>query len=197
MFNHSKLEDSKLEQSKLILQRSVEVDVACSVEQVYDLWENLENVPRWMPLVKSVRRLRQGERYTLKGLISSASRDLATRKNHNDLGPSSDEELWHWTFGLGFPLLIEWTSRITQRIPLRLIAWDSVSGLSNRGSAEFFPTDCGCRLRLTLAFDTPGGIVGTFLETIGVEHWLEANLAESLNRFQAQIEAEVLRQGVL
>jgi uncharacterized membrane protein len=29
----------------LMLERQVEVDVACSVEQVYDLWDNLENVP--------------------------------------------------------------------------------------------------------------------------------------------------------
>lgn len=150
-----------------MLQRSVEVEVNCSVQQVYDLWENLENVPRWMPLVKSVKRLK------------------------------SNDELWHWTFGLGFPLLTEWTSRITRRIPLRLIAWNSVSGLSNEGSAEFFPTDQGCRLRLTLAFNLPAGIVGVFLEKIGLDRWLEANLAENLNRFQSQIEAEVLRQGVV
>jgi uncharacterized membrane protein len=157
---------NSIEHSNLMLQRSVEVEVDCSVQQVYDLWENLENVPRWIPLVKSVRRLR------------------------------GDEELWHWTFGLEFPLLIEWTSRITQRIPLRLIAWSSVSGLSNQGSAEFFPTERGCRLRLTLAFSLPGGIVGAFLENIGLDRWLEVNLKESLKRFQAQIEAEVLRQGV-
>lgn len=153
--------------SNPMLQRSVEVEVDCSVQQVYDLWANLENVPRWMPLVKSVKRLQD------------------------------DDELWHWTFGLGFPLLTEWTSRITRRIPLRLISWDSISGLSNQGSAEFFPTDRGCRLRLTLAFKLPGGIVGVFLENIGLDRWLEANLAESLTRFQSQIEAEVLRQSVV
>jgi uncharacterized membrane protein len=152
--------------SNPMLQRSVEVEVNCSVQQVYDLWENLENVPRWMPLVKSVRRLR------------------------------GDDELWHWSFGLGFPLVTEWTSRITRRIPLRLIAWNSVSGLSNQGVAEFFPTDQGCRLRLTLAFDLPRGIVGIFLQNIGLDHWLEVNLAQSLTQFQAQIEAEVLRQSI-
>jgi uncharacterized membrane protein len=153
--------------SNPVLQRSVEVEVKCSVQQVYDLWENLENVPRWMPLVKNVKRVR------------------------------GDNELWHWTFGPGFPLVTEWTSRITRRIPLRLIAWSSVSGLSNRGVAEFFPTDQGCRLRLTLAFDLPGGIVGTFLQNIGLDHWLEVNLAEGLTRFQSQIEAEVRRQGAV
>ncbi len=154
-----------MNQADFMLKRSVEVEVACPIEQVYALWENLENVPRWMPLVKSVRRLQ------------------------------ADGELWHWTFGLGFPLSTEWTSQITRRIPLRLIAWDSVSGLPNRGSAEFFPTDLGCRLRLTLAFDLPGGVAGAFLEKIGLDRWLEENLAASLKRFKSQIEAEVLRRS--
>lgn len=153
--------------SNPMLQRSVEVEVKCSVQQVYDLWSNLENVPRWMPLVKSVRRL-----------------------------PGYDE-LWHWTFGLGFPLLTEWTSLITRRVPSKLIAWNSVTGLSNHGVAEFFPTEQGCRLRLTLAFDLPGGIAGAFLNNIGLDRWLEANLATTLTRFQSQIEAEVRRQSVV
>lgn len=150
-----------------VLERTVEVDVASSVEAVYNLWENLENVPRWMPLVKRVKRL------------------------------PGQEELWQWRFGLGFPLITEWVSRISQRIPLQLIAWESVSGLPNQGRAEFFPSDRGCRLRLTLAFELPGGLVGTMLENIGLDRWLEDNLAESLTRFQAQIEREVLRQEAI
>lgn len=143
----------------------VEVKVACSVEQVYDLWRNLENVPRWIPLIKEVKVL-----------------------------PGS-EDLSRWKFGLGFPLITEWTSHITQYIPNKLIAWESVSGLPNRGCAQFFPTEeHGCCLRLTVAFDLPGGIVGSFLETIGIDHWLEANLVETLNRFQSLIEEEVLRK---
>jgi uncharacterized membrane protein len=143
----------------------VEVKVACSVEQVYDLWRNLENVPRWIPLIKEVKVL-----------------------------PGS-EDLSRWKFGLGFPLLTEWTSHITQYIPNKLIAWESVSGLPNRGCAEFFPTEeHGCRLRLSVAFELPGGIVGSFLETIGIDRWLEANLVETLNRFQSLIEEEVLRK---
>jgi uncharacterized membrane protein len=106
--------------AQLMLERQVEVEVACSVEQVYDLWENLENVPRWIPLVKSVKPL------------------------------PGESDLWRWQFGLRFPLLVEWVSRIEQRIPGQLIAWKSVSGLRNQGRAEFFPSDRGCRLRLTL-----------------------------------------------
>ncbi|OKH26757.1 polyketide cyclase / dehydrase [Hydrococcus rivularis NIES-593] len=148
-------------------EHSVEVEVACSTEEVYDLWKNIENVPRWIPLVKEVKIL------------------------------PGTEELSRWKFGLGFPLLTEWTSRITQRIPQKLIAWESVSGLPNFGCAEFFPTERGCRLRLTLAFELPKGIVGAFLEAIGIDRWLEANLVESLHRFQSLIEEEVLRQKTL
>jgi uncharacterized membrane protein len=149
----------------LMLERQVEVDVACSVEQVYDLWDNLENVPRWMPLVKSVKPI------------------------------PGEPDLWRWQFGLRFPLLVEWVSRIEQRLPNQLIAWQSVSGLHNQGRAEFAPSDRGCRLRLTLAFALPGGLVGAMLEKIGLDRWLEANLVDSLTRFQTQIEAEVLRQA--
>jgi uncharacterized membrane protein len=152
-------------EDKFTLKRSVEVEVACFVEQVYALWENLENVPRWMPLVKQVRRL------------------------------PGDKELWHWTVGLGFPLVTQWSAQVTQRIPLRLIVWKSVTGLPNQGSAEFFPTEDGCRLRLTLAFELPKGILGVFLGKIGLDRWLEENLAASLHQFQSQIETEVLRQG--
>lgn len=148
-----------------MLEQTVEVEVECSARQVYDLWGNLENFPRWMPLVKKVRRL------------------------------PGNEDFWKWTFGLGFPLLTEWTSHITRRIPPRLIAWESISGLPNQGVAEIFPTDQGCRLRLTLAFASPEGIMGALVERIGVDRWLEANLVESLNQFKSQIEAEVLRQA--
>lgn len=55
--------------------RSLEVEVTCSVEQVYKLWEDIQNIPRWIPLVKEVKIL------------------------------LSDDNLSHWNFGLEAPLL--------------------------------------------------------------------------------------------
>lgn len=89
-------------------QHIVEVNVACSVEEVYNLWQRVENVPRLMPLVKEVE-------------IIKGSDDLSL-----------------WKFGLGFPLLTQWTSHITQRVPQKLIAWESVSGLKQRLCRVFF-----------------------------------------------------------
>jgi uncharacterized membrane protein len=44
------------------------------VEQIYELWENMQNIPRWRPLVKEVKIL------------------------------PGDENLSHWKFGWGAPL---------------------------------------------------------------------------------------------
>ncbi|MBW4699810.1 MAG: SRPBCC family protein [Aphanocapsa lilacina HA4352-LM1] len=147
-----------------MIERTVEVDVAASVAQVYAIWADMENLPRWMRFVQEVK-------------ILPGAGDLS-----------------RWKFGLAAPLVVEWTSRITRRIPLRFIGWESVSGLSNRGSAEFFPSERGCRLQLTLAFDTPSGMVGAFLDRVGVQRWVDENLVEDLERFQQMVEADRLGQ---
>lgn len=143
-----------------MIERTVELEVACPLAGVYEIWADMENLPRWMRFVKEVEIL------------------------------PGKEELSRWKFGLGAPLIVEWTSRIVRRIPLRLIAWESVTGLKNSGMAEFFPTEMGCNLRLTLAFDMPGGIVGIFLDQIGVQKWIDENLIDDLRRFKAMVERE-------
>jgi uncharacterized membrane protein len=143
-----------------MIERTVELEVACPLAEVYGIWADMENLPRWMRFVKEVQIL------------------------------PGREELSRWKFGLGAPLLVEWTSRIVRRIPLRLIAWESVSGLKNSGMAEFFPTDKGCNLRLTLAFDVPGGVVGIFLDQIGIQKWIDENLIDDLRRFKTMVEQE-------
>ncbi|AGY59024.1 SRPBCC family protein [Gloeobacter kilaueensis] len=149
-----------------MIERSIEVEVAAPLAAVYAIWADLENLPRWMRFVKSVRIL------------------------------PGTEDLSRWQFGLAAPLVVEWTSRITRRIPLRLIAWESVSGLTNRGSAEFFPTERGCRLKLTLSFDSPSGLAGEFLQRLGVERWVDENLIDDLRRFQSLVEQDTPRQPV-
>jgi uncharacterized membrane protein len=141
-----------------MIERTLEIEVNAPLADVYAIWDDMENLPRWMRFVREVRVL------------------------------PGEDNLSRWKFGPGAPLVVEWTSRTTRRIPLRLIAWESVSGLANRGMAEFFPTAAGCRLRLTLAFETPGGLVGAFLEQIGVQRWVDENLIEDLERFRALVE---------
>ena len=144
-----------------MLERTVEMRVERPLELVYKLWADMENLPQWMEFVQDVKIISQ----------------------------PGEQEISRWRFGSG-PLSVTWTSRTTRKIPLRLIAWESISGLKNRGQVEFFPEDSGCRLKLALAFETPGGVVGAFLEQVGVTRWIDENLVTDLKRFKALIETQ-------
>ncbi len=146
-----------------MLERTVEMRVERSLDLVYQLWADMENLPQWMEFVQDVKIISQ----------------------------PNEQEISRWRFGSG-PLSVTWTSRTTRKIPLRLIAWESISGLKNRGQIEFFPEDAGCRLKLALAFETPGGVVGAFLEQVGVTRWIDENLVADLKRFKVLIEAQKL-----
>ncbi len=146
-----------------MLERTVEMRVERSLDLVYQLWADMENLPQWMEFVQDVKIISQ----------------------------PGEQEISRWRFGSG-PLSVTWTSRTTRKIPLRLIAWESISGLKNRGQIEFFPEDAGCRLKLALAFETPGGVVGAFLEQVGVTRWIDENLVADLKRFKVLIEAQRL-----
>ncbi len=141
-----------------MLERSVEVVVDRPVAVVYELWSNLENLPRWMQYVREVKQDPQ-------------------RENHS-----------YWRFGRDF-VNIEWTSRITRLIPLRLVAWESVTGYKNRGQIEFFPADQGCRLKLTLAVAAPDGLIKLIVEQVGLTQWLSENLQADLDKFKSLLEA--------
>jgi uncharacterized membrane protein len=146
-----------------MLERTVEMRVERPLELVYKLWADMENLPQWMEFVQDVKIISQ----------------------------PGEQEISRWRFGSG-PLSVTWTSRTTRKIPLRLIAWESISGLKNRGQIEFFPEDSGCRLKLALAFETPGGVVGAFLEQVGVARWIDENLVTDLKRFKALVEGQKL-----
>ncbi len=135
-----------------MVERTVELTIRCPVEEVYALWADLENLPRWMRYIKEVR---------LDPLRPGHSR---------------------WKFGID-PLFVEWSSRITQQIPLRLVAWESVEGLENRGRIDFFPEGPYCRLRLNVAVSAPGGVVGVFIAQVGLGTWIDQNLQADLERF--------------
>ncbi|WP_218081965.1 SRPBCC family protein [Anthocerotibacter panamensis] len=97
-----------------------------------------------------------------------------------------------WRFGID-PLFVEWTARITRMIPLRLVAWESVSGLPNRGQIDFFPVDQSCRLKLTLAVAAPGGVVGAVVEQVGLGRWLDENIRADLVQFGKLVEESMSR----
>jgi len=74
-----------------------------------------------------------------------------------EVAVSSDPTVSKWSLralGLGF----SWDSRITETIPPRLLAWESINGLPNRGLASFEDLpgpELACRTTLELDFQVP------------------------------------------
>lgn len=86
---------------------------------------------------------------------------------------------------------IEWTSEVTEDVPNRRIAWQSLPGsdLPNRGSVEFTPGRVGeTTVRHTLELDPPGGLVGEAIARL-MHDWTEEMMDADLRRFKTLMEA--------
>ena len=86
---------------------------------------------------------------------------------------------------------VEWTSDLTEDVPNRRIAWQSLPGsdLPNRGSVEFTPGRLGeTTVRHTLELDPPGGIVGEAIARV-MHDMTEEMIQADLRRFKTLMEA--------
>lgn len=96
-----------------------------------------------------------------------------------------------WTAEAARGATLEWTSEVTEDVPDRRIAWQSLPGsdLPNRGAVEFVPGRLGeTTVRYTLELDPPGGVVGEALARV-VHDWTEAVMEADLRRFKTLMEA--------
>lgn len=94
-----------------------------------------------------------------------------------------DPEISRWklsTAGLDF----SWNSRITKLIPHQIIRWESIDGLPNRGAIRFYDRKPGVIVKLTVAYDLPGG-VGSLMDNLFLGRLVESNLQADLERFKA------------
>lgn len=95
-----------------------------------------------------------------------------------------DDETLRWRAEMGGKTK-EWTSRITEQIPDKRIAWTSLTGAMNAGVVTFHRlSDDQCRVALQIDYD-PEGVVENIGDAIGVVKW---NVRGDLERFKAFIE---------
>jgi len=104
-------------------------------EDLYDFWRDFTNLPRFMANVHSV---------SIVDALHS-----------------------HWVIEAPGGKTVQWDSKIVRDQPGYLIAWESLAGASvrNSGQVEFIdsPDDRGTVVRVTLAYDPPGGAVGKLI----------------------------------
>jgi uncharacterized membrane protein len=104
-------------------------------EELYAFWRDFSNLPRFMQHIRSVT-------------VNSADRS-------------------HWVVEAPGGKFVEWDSEITDDQPGHAIAWSSLpeAGVRNSGRVEFAdsPDGRGSIVRVTLAYDPPGGAVGKLI----------------------------------
>ena len=104
-------------------------------QELYRFWREFTNLPLFMHNIDSV--MIEGARFS------------------------------HWVIKAPAGETVEWDSEITRDEPGRLIAWRSLEGsiIRNSGQVEFLdsPESRGTVVRVTLAYDPPGGAVGQLI----------------------------------
>ncbi|MEO1132603.1 MAG: SRPBCC family protein [Cyanobacteria bacterium J06639_1] len=97
-----------------------------------------------------------------------------------------DEELSRWTLdarGLTF----NWISRTHTVIPHQIIAWESESGLHNRGALRFYDRKAeGTIVKLSVAYSLPAWL-GKLMDRLFIGQAVESNIQDSLERFSTYV----------
>ena len=136
------------------------VTVNRSPEELYRFWRDFENLPRFMDHLESVT--------------------------------ATDGKRSRWVAKAPLGTMVEWDAEVVDEKENELIAWRSVEGadVDNRGTVRFIraPGRRGTEVRVSLAYDAPGGAVGAaFARLFGEEP--AQQVAADLRRFKQLVEA--------
>ncbi|MFP5261342.1 MAG: SRPBCC family protein [Blastocatellia bacterium] len=134
-------------------------------EEVYRFWRDFQNLPRFMTHLESVQ---------------------VTGDNRS-----------HWVAKAPAGATVEWDAEIVEDRPNEVISWRSLEGadVDNSGSVRFerAPGGRGTEVRVEIAYDPPGGVLGTTVAKLFGEE-PEQQLKDDLYRFKQVMETgEVVR----
>jgi uncharacterized membrane protein len=134
------------------------VTIQRSPEELYNHWHDFRNLPRIM--------------YHLLAVQTNGKRS-------------------HWVARAPAGMKAEWDAEIVTDEPNRLIAWRSLTGspIATAGSVHFttLSHDRGTEVRVTLKYDPPGGVLGSWLAwAFGEEPGQQ--IREDLRRFKQWME---------
>ena len=143
--------------------------VKAPVDEVYEMWSNFENFPKFMENMESV---------TLTG-------DYAR----------TGEQMSHWVMRGPLDTLIEWDARTTRLEHNKRIAWNSTQGdIETSGQVLFTSLPDGeTEVTVTLLYVPPAGLVGQAVTSLFGDP--EGKLTRDLRNFKRHIEAEAGHRG--
>jgi len=131
-------------------------------EELFGVWHNFENLPRFLNHLESVRSIG---------------------------GPSSGRS--HWIARLPAGMSVEWNAEIINEAPNELIAWRSLEGapIPNAGSVRFEPANDGraVEVKVALEYAPPAGKLGALIAKLFGED-PQRQVEEDLYRFKFLME---------
>ena len=108
------------------LEHSVQVEVEAPIDLVWGLWSDLEQMPKWMKWIDSVKI------------------------------PPDNPDISLWKLSAGGGLEFSWKSRIIKVIPNQIIQWESIDGLPNQGAIRFYDRQSSSIVKMTISYAIPG-----------------------------------------
>jgi uncharacterized membrane protein len=137
------------------LEHTAQIEVDAPIDLVWDLWSDLEQMPRWMKWIESVQVL------------------------------EDNPHLSRWKLAAASGLRLTWLSRTLKVIPHQLIQCESVDGLPNRAAIRFYDRGAtGSIVKMTVAYSIPG-FLGQLLDSLFIGRVVSSTLYADLERFRA------------
>ena len=162
-FLYQALEINRAQEGNKGIQMQHSITVNLPREQLYRIWRNFENLPRFM---KHLQRV--------------------------DVDEASGGKRSHWVAQGPFGRKVEWEAAITDEWENEHISWRSLPGsiMSNTGSVHFenAPGNRGTILHVSMQYNPPGGSLGAAIAKLFGEEPGQ-QLKEDLRHFKQMMEA--------
>lgn len=91
-------------------------------------------------------------------------------------------ELSRWKLASG-AFNFSWLSRIVNLVPEKIIQWESVDGLPNKGAIRFYDRKEKSIVKLSVAYAIPG-ILGKVMDDLFLGKIVESTIQEDMERFR-------------
>ncbi len=143
------------------LEHTVISRINAPVEQVWNVWSDLEAMPLWMTWIESVKPL-DNETKTLP-------------------------DLTEWTLSAnGFRF--KWKAQINERVAQQRLKWSSVGGLPTKGSVQFEEEGNTTFVKLIISYELPKALARFMKEDI-LGKLVTNELQNNLDNFKNLVES--------
>lgn len=96
---------------------------------------------------------------------------------------SDNPDLSRWKLASG-AFKFSWLSRIANLVPEKIIQWESVDGLPNKGAIRFYDRQGSSIVKLSVAYAIPG-ILGRIMDNLFLGRVVESTIQADMDRFRA------------